>query len=57
VAFLALNRNKKGITFMVSPGKVERLGPELGEHNAEIHGGLLGLSDHQIGKLQAEGVI
>jgi len=38
-AFLALNRNKKEITLMVSPGKTERLGPELGEDNAEIYGG------------------
>jgi crotonobetainyl-CoA:carnitine CoA-transferase CaiB-like acyl-CoA transferase len=48
-----------GVPFKLSasPGKVERLGPELGEHNAEIYEGLLGLSQRDITQLQAEGVI
>jgi crotonobetainyl-CoA:carnitine CoA-transferase CaiB-like acyl-CoA transferase len=48
-----------GVPFKLSasPGKVEHLGPELGQHNAEIYGGLLGLSEHEIRKMQAEGVI
>ena len=50
VVFLTLNRNKKGIRLIVSSGKVERLGPESGRHNAEIYGGLLGLSEHEISK-------
>jgi hypothetical protein len=57
VALLVLNRNKKTFNLIASSGKVERLGPELGEHNAETDGGLLGLSEHQIGELQAEAVI
>jgi CoA:oxalate CoA-transferase len=31
--------------------------PEVGEHNLEIYGGLLGLSDAEINQLQSEGVI
>lgn len=31
--------------------------PELGEHNREIYGGLLGLSDKEIQQLEAEKVI
>ncbi len=41
----------------VSPGKVERLGPDLGEHNREIYTGWLGLSDDEMSQLQAQGVI
>ena len=40
-----------------SPGAVDRLGPELGEHNREIFAGLLGVSDAELADLQAEGVI
>src|SRR5262249_6747270 len=48
-----------GIPFKLSasPGEVEHLGPDLGQHNHEIYGGLLGLSVSDIGKLQADGVI
>jgi len=31
--------------------------PDLGEHNKEIYGGLLGLSDEEIAQLTAEKVI
>lgn len=48
-----------GVPFKLSasPGKIEHLGPELGQDNAEIYRGLLGLSADEIKKLQAEGVI
>jgi crotonobetainyl-CoA:carnitine CoA-transferase CaiB-like acyl-CoA transferase len=40
-----------------TPGKTEWAGPPLGAHNREVYGGLLGMSDEQIARLQAEGVI
>ncbi|MBZ5652963.1 MAG: CoA transferase [Acidobacteriia bacterium] len=48
-----------GIPFKLSesPGSLERLGPELGQHNDEIYRGLLGLSQSEIKHLHAEGVI
>jgi formyl-CoA transferase len=48
-----------GIPFKLSasPGKIRHLGPDLGEHNAEIYGRLLGLSATELQELQANGVI
>ena len=48
-----------GIPFKLSesPGRVEHLGPDLGQHNDEIYRGLLGLSESEINDLRAEGVI
>jgi crotonobetainyl-CoA:carnitine CoA-transferase CaiB-like acyl-CoA transferase len=48
-----------GVPFKLSAssGDIERLGPELGEHNREIYGGLLGLSDSEIEGLKASDVI
>lgn len=40
-----------------TPGKVQSLGPELGEHNAAVYGDLLGLDHAQREKLAADGVI
>ncbi|MBY0432144.1 MAG: CoA transferase [Rhodospirillales bacterium] len=40
-----------------SPGKVDALGPVLGEANEEIYGGLLGLSVREMADLREEGVI
>jgi crotonobetainyl-CoA:carnitine CoA-transferase CaiB-like acyl-CoA transferase len=39
------------------PYKIEHLAPTLGQHNREILGGLLGLSDQEIEELTAAGVI
>jgi formyl-CoA transferase len=40
-----------------TPGRVRRVGPELGEHNDEVYRGLLGLPDGEIEELSADGVI
>lgn len=40
-----------------TPGSVRSTGPRLGEHNEEVYGGLLGLSDAERDSLRAEGVI
>ncbi|MFD3326633.1 CaiB/BaiF CoA transferase family protein [Streptomyces sp. NPDC058701] len=40
-----------------TPGGVRWAGPELGAHNDEVYGGLLGLGAEQLEKLTADGVI
>jgi crotonobetainyl-CoA:carnitine CoA-transferase CaiB-like acyl-CoA transferase len=40
-----------------TPGGLRWLGPELGQHNEEVFGNLLGLSPTEIEKLRAEGII
>src|SRR5262249_31779650 len=43
--------------FSRTPRAVRFVGPELGEHNAEVYAGLLGLSDAEQQELHAAGVI
>ena len=40
-----------------TPGRTDWAGPEIGAYNEEILGGLLGLSDQDIKKLQDDGII
>lgn len=48
-----------GIPFKLSasPGEIRHLGPDLGQHNAEVYGDLLGLSAAELQELQTNGVI
>lgn len=41
----------------LTPGRVRHTGPELGEHNADVFGGVLGLSNEEQNALAADGVI
>ncbi|MGY0499600.1 CaiB/BaiF CoA transferase family protein [Nocardia sp. FBN12] len=43
--------------FSQAQGRVSHLGPRLGEHNAEVYGQLLGLSDNDIDDLHSRGVL
>jgi crotonobetainyl-CoA:carnitine CoA-transferase CaiB-like acyl-CoA transferase len=43
--------------FSATPGRIDHLGPALGEHNDEVYGGLLGLDDATRERLHDDGVI
>ena len=40
-----------------TPGVIRWPGPALGAHNRDVYAGELGLSDHEIARLQADGII
>ena len=40
-----------------TPGRILSGAPKLGEHNAEVYGGLLGLSEEEMELLKTEGII
>jgi CoA:oxalate CoA-transferase len=48
-----------GVPFKLSesPGQLDHLGPDLGQHNDEIYRSVLGLTEDEIQQLQADGVI
>ncbi|HKJ23325.1 MAG TPA: CoA transferase, partial [Myxococcota bacterium] len=48
---------RSGFRLSASPGGFERPGPNLGQHNREVLGGVLGLSDEQIDDLAARDVV
>jgi formyl-CoA transferase len=41
----------------LTPGSIRHAGPELGQHNAEVYGGLLGLDADQIAKHTRSGIL
>ena len=41
----------------VTPGAIDHLGAEIGEHNDDVYGGLLGLSAERMRELREQGVI
>jgi crotonobetainyl-CoA:carnitine CoA-transferase CaiB-like acyl-CoA transferase len=43
--------------FSAAAGRVDHLGPKIGEHNDEVYGGLLGLSSEDIDGLRKRGVL
>jgi formyl-CoA transferase len=43
--------------FSRTPGGVRFVGPELGEHNSKVYGGLLGLTREEQDQLHADGII
>ena len=43
--------------FSETKGEVAWVGPELGAHNEEVYGGLLGMSEEEIDGLRADGLI
>jgi benzylsuccinate CoA-transferase BbsF subunit len=48
---------RSGFRLSASPGGFERPGPNLGEHNREVLGGVLGLADAEIEDLAARDVV
>ena len=50
-------RTERGAEAVGTPGRVARLGPELGEDNDTVYGGLLGIDAAELGRLGGRGVV
>ena len=47
----------KGFTLSKTPMKTDGRAPDLGEHNGYVYGGVLGMSDDEIKRLEEKGII
>ncbi|GIW45716.1 MAG: formyl-CoA transferase [Candidatus Binatia bacterium] len=45
------------VKFSETPGEIRSLGPRLGQHNPEVYGEMLGLSEAELEQLRRDGVI
>jgi len=43
--------------FSETPGEIDWVGPELGQHNDEVLSGMLGIDDEELAQLKVDGVI
>ena len=43
--------------FSATPARIDHLGAALGAHNDAVYGGLLGLNEAELSRLQADGTI
>ncbi|KPQ05544.1 MAG: formyl-CoA transferase [Rhodobacteraceae bacterium HLUCCA12] len=55
--FGAMHMQNVAPKLSATPGRINRPGPELGEHNDEVFSGLLGLSSDRLSNLQEAGII
>ena len=54
---LACDPHRPRAALSATPGSIRSCGPGLGAHNREVFGGLLGLSDEELGALRTDRVV